>query len=76
MDGVELHQYPDSVIRESYPALPRHGGNSNAVASEAMLSTILARLPQRLELPVGLPTSPVPLPDDPEVAAMHAAGWL
>ena len=79
-DSIELRQYPDPVARVSYPPLPRRGGNPNAVASDAVLGGVLARLSSD-QSRAGVPQTPIeapvvtpPLPDDPEVQAMRAAG--
>lgn len=84
--SVELQQYPDPVVRVSYPPLPRRMGNPNAVASEAVLGSVLARR-QADRAREGMaddtttllstppPTDPALL-DDPETQAYVNAGWL
>ena len=72
-EGIELRQYPDPVHRVSYPPLPRRGGNPNAVASDAIVASVVAGLPNAPVLPL---IPPMVLPNDPEIEQMHAAGWL
>ena len=77
--GVELRQYPDSPLRVSYTPLPRKGGNPNAVASEVIAASIVARLPNAASVLAQIPVAPVnqvALPDDPELEPLKVAGWL
>ena len=73
-DRVIFQSYPDTSQRETYPPLPRRMGNPNAVANEAMVATILSRLPTPLP-PVPTPSTPT-LPDDPDTDPYRTAGWL
>ena len=73
-DAVVFATYPDTTQRETYPPLPRRMGNPNAVASEAVVATVLSKLPT--PLPESLPVPVVVLPPDPETDPYVAAGWL
>lgn len=73
-DLMEFRQAPDAALRETYPPLPRRGGNPNAVAPEAVVAAVVAHLPGSVPL---TPAQPDPVvPDDPEIAEYKAAGWL
>ena len=82
-EPIALAQYPDLVHRETYPPLPRRGGNPNArldVGVEAGVLSALAAYQRKkgiesISLQPPAPSAPV-LPADPAVEAMHAAGWL
>ena len=39
----EWQQYPDSVIRETYPPLPRTGGDTNKEMSEAVVGMVASQ---------------------------------
>ena len=70
-DEVIFAQYSDSGLRETYPPLPRRMGNPNAVAPEAVIAQVIARLPT--PLPTILPQ---PILTDPDADPYVAAGWL
>ena len=75
-DAIQFAQYPDGTLRDSYPRAITRGGNANAVASDAVLSVALSRLPTPLpDLPVPVSEAPK-LPDDPELDGYKAAGWV
>ena len=78
-DQVVFKQYPDATTRYTYPPLPHKGGNPNAVASDSIVASVLAKFPNSsisLSAPV-VPASQEPaLPDDPDVKWMRDAGWL
>ena len=74
-DQVVLVAYPDATFRLTYPPLPRTMGNPNAVASEGVLSTMVAKLPTPLPEPPA-PALPMEVLNDPEAAPYLTAGWL
>ena len=76
-DLIELAQYPDPVLRQTYPPLPRRGLNPNAVASDGVVSGVMARLPVVVAQQIAQEVSkPVTVPVTPETDPYLAAGWL
>ena len=73
-DLIEFAQHRDTTLRDTYPPLPRKMGNPNAVAPEAVVATVLSRLPVALpQMPV---TPPPAVPADPALDPYVAAGWM